>query len=667
LGQLLPAPEGRAEYERSLSISRRDDDVEGIGAALRGLAEYIAVEEPDRLAEAHRALDEALAIARRSGNLEEMVRASLSRATIEWRRGPRDRAVADGLATLDGIDALRDLQPEEAARSGIVSRWLPAYRGLAGFLLASDSGVPGPDGLALAFAVQERMRARVLREALDAALRAEDGAQPRPPSPADERIAATRAQIAGVQRLLIDPALSGAARQAALSRLEQLEIDEAALRRDASGGLAAGAAAPGPTRAAAIEEVRRALPADTALLAYQVAPRAHLRDLPGGAWLVVVTAGRARAYPLPEPSSLASTIGMFTGLIERRDGREGPAAARLYHDLLEPALGDLPSTVTHLVFVLDGILHAVPFAVLRPAPDADPLAARYDLTAAPSATLWLRFREAAARPATIPAIAYADPDLGAPVNGRNEAVATVGASRAWAFGLGARLGAMPRARAEGRSLVDRLGGGSRLLAGKEASERSVKSGDLGRFAIVHFAAHAVLDDEHPERSSLVLAPGDPGEDGLLQPREVVDLELGGRLVVLSSCRSASGAILAGEGVMGLARAFFRAGARTVVGSLWSLRDADAADLFEQFYERIGRGESVAGALAGAQRDLRSRGRPAAAWAGLVVLGDGSAVPVPAGTAHPAGPAWLSWAAAALAGAIIVATALLLVRRARAGG
>ncbi len=78
--------------------------------------------------------------------------------------------------------------------------------------------------------------------------------------------------------------------------------------------------------------------------------------------------------------------------------------------------------------------------------------------------------------------------------------------------------------------------------------------------------------------------------------------------------------------MSLAGAFFRAGAHAVVGSLRPLRDDEAAVLFSAFYRRLGQGQSVSQAMAGARRE-RIRGRaPVAAWAGLSVLGDADIAP-----------------------------------------
>ena len=158
------------------------------------------------------------------------------------------------------------------------------------------------------------------------------------------------------------------------------------------------------------------------------------------------------------------------------------------------------------------------------------------------------------------------------------------------------------------------------------------------FAIIDLVTHAVVDDEQPERSAILLAPGSDDEDGFLQVREIADLDLDGQLVILSSCRSSSGRILGGEGAQSLARAFLEAGAGAVLASLWPLEDEEASILLSSFARSLGRGRSVAGALSAAQRDAVDAGMPAASWAGLVVLGDGDLRPLPAGTPSVVGVA-----------------------------
>jgi CHAT domain-containing protein len=195
---------------------------------------------------------------------------------------------------------------------------------------------------------------------------------------------------------------------------------------------------------------------------------------------------------------------------------------------------------------------------------------------------------------------------------------------------GLKLGSLPRARTEARSLVRALGDESRMVFGSEANERFLKQVDLGGYGIVHIAAHAVVDYDHPARSAVVLAPGSADEDGFLQIREIVDLDLEGRVVILSACRSATGTLLRGEGSLGLARGFFRAGARAVIGNLWPLRDDDAESLIRELGRQLARGRSLAGALAEARASRIAEGAPTDAWAGLILLGDGDFVPRPGG-------------------------------------
>ncbi len=139
----------------------------------------------------------------------------------------------------------------------------------------------------------------------------------------------------------------------------------------------------------------------------------------------------------------------------------------------------------------------------------------------------------------------------------------------------------------------------------------------------------MADEENPERSAVVMSPGSESEDGLLQVREIAELKLGGRIVVLSACRTAAGRTLNGEGVQSLARAFFQAGAHAVVASRWPLRDDQAAVLFDDFYRALGSGESLARSLRIATKSAVESGLPVSAWSALSAYGNGSLAPIAA--------------------------------------
>ncbi|MBO7580697.1 MAG: tetratricopeptide repeat protein [Bacteroidaceae bacterium] len=95
------------------------------------------------------------------------------------------------------------------------------------------------------------------------------------------------------------------------------------------------------------------------------------------------------------------------------------------------------------------------------------------------------------------------------------------------------------------------------------------------------------------------------EDGILTAQEISTLDLRGlELVVLSACQTALGDIASGEGVFGLQRGFKKAGAKTVVMSLWKVDDEATRILMVEFYNNLMSGKSKQQALKDAQKHLR---------------------------------------------------------------
>lgn len=204
----------------------------------------------------------------------------------------------------------------------------------------------------------------------------------------------------------------------------------------------------------------------------------------------------------------------------------------------------------------------------------------------------------------------------------------------------APLPPLPGAAAEGRAVGRALDAApTRLLGGRDATETAVREAAT-RARLLHFATHAMVFDDRPMDSYLALASGDPANgaaaDGRLTAEEIYGLRLQADLVVLSACRSGAGRVT-GDGVVGLARAFFGAGASSVVASLWDLPDVIGPQLLPRFYREIRQGSDTVTALRTAQLgllvDLRA-GRVVAdteagpipvpvhpaIWAGVVLLG-----------------------------------------------
>jgi CHAT domain-containing protein len=143
--------------------------------------------------------------------------------------------------------------------------------------------------------------------------------------------------------------------------------------------------------------------------------------------------------------------------------------------------------------------------------------------------------------------------------------------------------------------------------------------------VLHLALHSAIDDDFPDRSALVLTSREnDGEDGLLQAREILTLELKADLVTLSACDAGAGQIEGIAGMNSLVQAFLMAGSRSVVASVWPAEDISTAALMRRFYAKLRQGFDKAEALTLAKRELlQVQGSDASPffWAGFRLVGD----------------------------------------------
>ena len=96
----------------------------------------------------------------------------------------------------------------------------------------------------------------------------------------------------------------------------------------------------------------------------------------------------------------------------------------------------------------------------------------------------------------------------------------------------------------------------------------------GQFSAIHFTAHAVANHKLPLDSAVLLS------GGKLYAREVMDIPLTADLVTVSACRGVGLRTYSGEGLVGFAWAFLRAGARHVIAGLWDVNDESTAALMD---------------------------------------------------------------------------------------
>lgn len=141
------------------------------------------------------------------------------------------------------------------------------------------------------------------------------------------------------------------------------------------------------------------------------------------------------------------------------------------------------------------------------------------------------------------------------------------------------------------------------------------------YGIVHIAAHSDFQPQNPLFSAILLA-ADEQEDGRLETHEIFNLNLDQTdLVVLSACATHLGELSRGDELVGLERAFFRAGTPSLLSTLWRVDDKATAALMERFYIHLRAGRPKAESLCLAQIETRIEYPDPYYWAGFLLVGD----------------------------------------------
>lgn len=353
-----------------------------------------------------------------------------------------------------------------------------------------------------------------------------------------------------------------------------------------------------------LEDGARLLPRqDEALLTFAIGEEETFAFLlergdDGGTRISVHRAGLAQA-------ELERGVRKFVAQVEGLGLDYGSDARRLFRQLLGP-FGERVASRRLLYIVPDGILWRLPFQALQDGQGRH-LIERVALAYAPSLAL-LR-NEGSPRPApaaTGQLLALADPIL--PLKTR----AAVGTT------YRKELVPLPEARVEARTIAGYYED-SRVLIGAEATEAAAKELAAG-FRILHVATHGIIDDAAPMYSALLLTASG-ADDGLLEAREMIDLQLGADLAILSACESGGGGLATGEGVIGMSWALMVAGCRNTVVSQWDVASNSTAKLMIAFHRALSRGGDYAAALREAQLGLMAgeRFRHPFYWSPFVLI------------------------------------------------
>jgi CHAT domain-containing protein len=143
-----------------------------------------------------------------------------------------------------------------------------------------------------------------------------------------------------------------------------------------------------------------------------------------------------------------------------------------------------------------------------------------------------------------------------------------------------------------------------ILAREGATADAYLASAPQQFAYIHFVAHGVASRTDPLDSAIILSRSTAEEDSFkLHARDIMQHPIHARLVTISACYGSGTRSYVGEGLVGLAWAFMRAGAHNVIGGLWEVSDESTPRLMGSLYQGLQGGKSPGAALRDAKLEL----------------------------------------------------------------
>lgn len=577
---------------------------------------------------------QAAAIAQRSGDRYGLVATLYRQALLDRKQGRTKEALARVEEVLNLTEVLRREVGNLGQRSSFSGSRFSYYESYIDFLMQLHAGQPDRGYDVRAFEASERFRAPALLEGLSEVRAAASASVP-----PELRWRQTTLE----QRLeeLLRKRLQVASEPADPPQRERLARVEGDIRDllDRLGTVRKEIQESSPhygvlvqPQPATLRQVQELLDEDTALVSYLLGQeRSHVWWIERDSITSRELAGRA----IIESAARSAHVALARAQLRAVRADLPRTLGRLRRLVLDP-LADRLGTKKFLLVVPDGALQLVPFGVLTPDGSQEPLVASHVMAYLPSAsTPVILRRQRVRRPPARKLIAV----LADPVFGLDDPRTLKDPERgegAWSVSSG-RTGSrrvldvparLPYSRREAESILGLVptAMSSRFLD-FDASRSTAMSPVLRQHRYLHFATHGILDPRQPELSGILLSRFDRRgrpRNGLLRFYEVYNMDLPAELVSLGACRSAVGAQVRGEGMVGMTRSFLYAGASRVVGSLWDVNDQSTAELMIRLYRRILKeGKPPAVALQEAQVSMM-RDEPWRSpyhWAGFVLQGE----------------------------------------------
>ena len=174
---------------------------------------------------------------------------------------------------------------------------------------------------------------------------------------------------------------------------------------------------------------------------------------------------------------------------------------------------------------------------------------------------------------------------------------------------GQQYTALPNAAAEVSNVAEHFPASERtVLTGADASPNAYIQSDPARFRYIHFVSHATASRLVPLDSAVILSSHGSQDSGKLYARDILSRPLHAELVTVSACQGSGVRGYAGEGLVGLAWAFLRAGSHNVIGALWDVSDTSTPELMGRLYDGIAADNPPDASLRAAKLEmLHSRG------------------------------------------------------------
>lgn len=373
--------------------------------------------------------------------------------------------------------------------------------------------------------------------------------------------------------------------------------------------------------------------------------------------LLLFPSGKYVAVPLGKTEPIDGNIAELLSLLRNPSSKPQPVAESLYKLVMAPLVPHL-SSVQQLFISADGALQLLPWAAMHDGKQYL-LHSYRSMVYLTSGRDLLRLGDAPSRSAPL---LIGAPDFqhsrelfaDDPISGKTTPLGLYASVQS--------LAALPGTRRE----VEQLGAmipTARVWQDSSASEEGLKQQSAP--LLLHIATHGVFLDAGPAQPSVTtdnqralrpnqptisMADGgaarlsvvpdpmsmsallfagaanakagvNPDQDGVLTAQEASLMDLWGtELVVLSACDSARGSLSVGEGVYGLRRAFFIAGAETLVASAWPISDRETVALMQRYYRLLLQGQPRAQAMTAAAREMQRTHSHPYYWAPFSVFG-----------------------------------------------